>query len=122
MFVIIGICSIIVGTLGGLKQTNIIKLLGQSSIMNIGLFFLAITLNEYFIVEWFIILYIFYSMLLIQIFSILFLIQYDKIISLSSILSISYLLFFLLSISLFSFSAIPPLNGYLFNFIFYQLF
>jgi len=114
----IGLLSVFVGSWGGLKELKLMRLLGQSSIVNMGFFFIILTSAHFEGNLVFFYIYFVYSTLLIQFFSTLIILkgQVKNIAHLAGPFNYSFLFFFSLSFCVLSFAAIPPLNGFLIKF------
>lgn len=108
-FIFFILASVLIGSLGGLNQTSIRKIIAFSSINHLGWMLAAIIFNEYIWLFYFII-YFFLSFILILIFNIF------KIFYLNQIFSLfihSYILKFIFLISLLSLGGLPPFLGFL---------
>jgi NADH-quinone oxidoreductase subunit N len=94
------------------------RMLGQSSIVNMGFFFIILTSAQFEGNLIFLYIYLIYSMLIIQMFSILIILKgkIKNIVQLAGLLNYSFSFFFIASLCILSFAAIPPLNGFLIKF------
>nr|UJG45540.1 NADH dehydrogenase subunit 2 [Monoclona rufilatera] len=107
MFFIIS--SVLIGSLGGLNQTSLRKIMAFSSINHLGWMLAAMIFNEYMWLFYFIV-YFFLSFILILIFNMF------KIFYLNQMFSLfihSYMLKFMFLISLLSLGGLPPFLGFL---------
>lgn len=99
------------------------RLLGQSSIVNMGFFFLIITTAQFEGDLIFFFIYAIYSFLLIQFFTILTILgkKIKNIVQLSGFFNYSFFFLIIASFCVLSFAAIPPLSGFLIKFYIFDV-
>ncbi len=127
VFLFVGLISIIFGSIMSLYQVKIKRLLAYSAITNMGYILISISLFSTVGLEAFLMYFIIYVMLSINIFSILLVFRSNpdffkvrNLVEFASLLRSNFLLAVIFAFNLLSFAGVPPLAGFFGKFMVYQ--
>jgi len=117
LLLITGVFSVIIGTLGGLNQTSILRLIGFSAIANMGFIVFPVTTGSLFGIQASLSFFIVYVMLNFNLFAFILLFRVRNTFLVNNITDFKYLSTFpqipaLNLLNMFSNAGIPPLAGF----------
>lgn len=127
LFLFLGLFSIIFGSIMSLYQTKIKRLLAYSAITHMGYILISLSLFSFAGLEAFLMYFLIYVMLSLNIFAILLVFRSDfnflkirNIVEFASLLKSNFFLSIIFVFNLLSFAGIPPLSGFFGKFSVYQ--